>query len=577
MKKWQIAPFTLLSVLIATVSLARAGTLVKIDRIRPYDVKLAGFILDGKEAIAVEAVGYRYGSSREDLHMTSAWILDADTREMVWRLREADSERGGRHLRDYSDDVTLPAGHYEVYYEAVPSRDDDEFNFDLLDIFDRDDWRGWDHDDFRDAADDFRLTIEGNGRPWSNDDILAHQRAMCEGALFSRTALGNDHYEGKSLELDKPMALDIYAVGEATKEGSYDTSWIVDTKTLEKVWMLDYRESDRAGGVRKNRVFHDTIKLPAGEYAIFCATDDSHSFDDWNATPPYDPYFWGVTIRVADEGMADYAHIGDYKDIRYENAVVELTGLENDAYVSQGFTLKTKTRLRVYAIGEGHGELADYSWIIDADTRERVWEMEYRDSEHAGGASKNRVVNDVIELAAGNYIAYAVTDDSHACGDWNASPPHDQAHWGLTISTVDAGDRQVVLKYDEAKDDAVLAQLIHVRDNKSLRERFTLDKDADVRIYALGEGSGGRMYDYAWIEDAESGHVVWEMRYRDTDHAGGARKNRVYNDTVRLDRGEYVLFYESDGSHSFNRWNASPPSDFDYWGVTVKLAKGKER
>ncbi|MEE9270636.1 MAG: hypothetical protein V3V49_10300, partial [Candidatus Krumholzibacteria bacterium] len=56
------------------------------------------------------------------------------------------------------------------------------------------------------------------------------------------------------------------------------------------------------------------------------------------------------------------------------------------------------------------------------------------------------------------------------------------------------------------------------------------------------------------------------------DHAGGADKNRLYNDTLELEPGEYVLFYESDGSHSFNRWNAKPPADPWNWGVTVKLA-----
>jgi hypothetical protein len=71
------------------------------------------------------------------------------------------------------------------------------------------------------------------------------------------------------------------------------------------------------------------------------------------------------------------------------------------------------------------------------------------------------------------------------------------------------------------------------------------------------------------------GRVVWEMTYRMTDHAGGANKNRVFNDTIALEAGEYTVHYESDGSHSFGHWNASPPDDAVNWGVTVTLAKDK--
>jgi hypothetical protein len=128
--------------------------------------------------------------------------------------------------------------------------------------------------------------------------------------------------------------------------------------------------------------------------------------------------------------------------------------------------------------------------------------------------------------------------------------------------------------YDEAADESVLVRLTEMGNNAYERERFELKKRSKVSIYALGEGTRGRMYDYAWIEDSE-GDVVWEMSYRMTDHAGGAKKNRVYDDTIELDAGRYVVYYESDGSHSFKRWNASPPADGFNWGVTVRLAEVK--
>ena len=61
---------------------------------------------------------------------------------------------------------------------------------------------------------------------------------------------------------------------------------------------------------------------------------------------------------------------------------------------------------------------------------------------------------------------------------------------------------------------------------QNLRHAFSLEEDSRIRIYAIGEGMGDEMYDYAWIENAETGQDIWKMTYRDTEHAGGARKNR---------------------------------------------------
>jgi hypothetical protein len=77
------------------------------------------------------------------------------------------------------------------------------------------------------------------------------------------------------------------------------------------------------------------------------------------------------------------------------------------------------------------------------------------------------------------------------------------------------------------------------------------------------------MYDYGWIEDARTGTVVWEMTYGMTFHAGGGRKNRMVNTSIVLDKGEYVLRYRSDDSHSYAEWNVDPPDDREYWGITL--------
>ena len=102
-----------------------------------------------------------------------------------------------------------------------------------------------------------------------------------------------------------------------------------------------------------------------------------------------------------------------------------------------------------------------------------------------------------------------------------------------------------------------------------MQKRFTLDSAAGVRVYAIGEGTGGDMSDYAWIEDTKTGRRVWEMTYRTTEHAGGATKNRKFDGVIKLPAGDYLVHFETDGSHAFGDWNAAAPFEPEAWGVTL--------
>ena len=88
-------------------------------------------------------------------------------------------------------------------------------------------------------------------------------------------------------------------------------------------------------------------------------------------------------------------------------------------------------------------------------------------------------------------------------------------------------------------------------------------------MYGLGEGRPNEMFDYGWIENAKNGEIVLEMTYAKTSHAGGARKNRKINSVIMLDRGEYLLHYKTDDTHSYEGWNGYPPEDAAHWGMSV--------
>ncbi len=114
----------------------------------------------------------------------------------------------------------------------------------------------------------------------------------------------------------------------------------------------------------------------------------------------------------------------------------------------------------------------------------------------------------------------------------------------------------------------VIAQIVRVLDNQDKSVAFDLGSPQEVRIFAIGEGQGGRMFDYGWIEDTDKGLPVWEMQEPKTTPAGGAGKNRKADITITLPAGHYKLRYKSDDAHAFDRWNSLPP-DINFWGIAI--------
>jgi CubicO group peptidase (beta-lactamase class C family) len=114
----------------------------------------------------------------------------------------------------------------------------------------------------------------------------------------------------------------------------------------------------------------------------------------------------------------------------------------------------------------------------------------------------------------------------------------------------------------------VIAQVVQVLDNEDKTVAFTLNGSQEVRIFAIGEGQANEMFDYGWIENADTGSTVWRMEAPRTTHAGGAGKNRQVDQVITLPAGNYRLRYKSDDSHAFDRWNSLPP-DINFWGIAV--------
>lgn len=113
-----------------------------------------------------------------------------------------------------------------------------------------------------------------------------------------------------------------------------------------------------------------------------------------------------------------------------------------------------------------------------------------------------------------------------------------------------------------------VAEITKVLDNEDKSVAFSLPRSQEVRIFSIGEGQAGEMFDYGWIENTDKGFPVWEMQEPKTTHAGGAGKNRKVDVVINLPAGNYKLRYKSDDSHAFDHWNSLPP-DVNFWGIAI--------
>ncbi len=576
----RLLPLAVLATTAAKPAGAQPSTAIELRDVAPGELRVEAFRLDRPGTVRIDAVGAEPGAlnrllrirnsitgfvSRvldrdpprfDDAWSATAWIVDAGSREVVWRLDASETRSIDGGLAAFEGELQLPAGTYELYYANFPDVG----------------WRGsdgpgWEYDRnaaarlrFKIEPKDTRLTVLSGSAArdaFEADNAIALGRA---GATHDRTAF----------DLSRDIEVDIYMVGEATRSRSYDYGWIINADTRAMVWSFDWVRSQPAGGTRRNRSARERMVLPAGRYAAFFTRDRSHGPGDWRSLPPGDPLAWGLSVRPVDPADRNAFRTYAYEPVPARDAFVSITRVGNEAATSRGFTLTRDLDVRVFAIGEGReNDMFDYAWIQDAHTRGSVWSMDFAGTRHAGGTTKNRLFDGVVRLPAGSYLVHYVSDDSHAFDDWNGEAPVDAEFWGVTlVSASPEAGRDAIRAYDPDNDPRVIARIVRVGDGRQVRRRFTLDRETDVRVYAIGEGTGETMHDYARIVDG-SGREIWRMRYQDTEHAGGARKNRRVNQVVRLAGGEYELIYRTDDSHAWGEWNSTPPQDPSGWGVTL--------
>ncbi len=303
-----------------------------------------------------------------------------------------------------------------------------------------------------------------------------------------------------------------------------------------------------------------------------------------------------------------------------ETTLVSLRDFRTVELKYAGFQLLQPAAIHVKALGGGgergwtysSDKMFAYGWIINADSRSLVWSMGI---DNTTRIHDDREFDGTVQLAPGSYevyfVAYAFAyhsafthivvnvdhrrsplfgeDREHDKGffswltglwsddiakEWENRAPH----WGIDL-LVDDGIQKSAKSFPPPKayPNAVI-NATGLGEHELIRKGFTLTEPLTLTIHALGEATGeNEMADFGWIVDAANRKRVWEMDWDNTSPAGGADKNVQFSGDVSLPKGDYVLYYVTDGSHSVADWNDCPPNDPLHWGVCCCVKEDRDK
>lgn len=422
--------------------------MVTTGTVLPGEVTMKAFTLSKDGRVKVESAFGLFLENGSEL-IFYGWILDSNTRKVVWQMLKEDSEFA-RGVSNINDVILLPKGDYEIYYTAAWNHEEElEESHNMVSrifsgIFKLDKKKY-----MNTYRDQLKITVSGPSEYFNEANTIDLLNRWEKNAVVSIVRALHESRIRKVFLLKKETRVHIYALGEShylenRHHTTYDYAWIDDIENNKRTWSMDERDIKHAGGANKNIFIDEEITLPAGKYMVYYTTDGSHSFENWNSLPPNDPQAWGITIRPVNQN--ELANAVPIQDFQFPKPVLELTKINEDKKVSLQMILDKPMKLRIFCLGEGdvRGKMVDYGWIDKAGTGEKIWTMSGKKNRHAGGAQKNRMLNEIIQFDKGNYVVNYVTDDSHAYNKWNSAAPFDPERWGITIWVTDENDRKHV-------------------------------------------------------------------------------------------------------------------------------------
>ena len=184
-----------------------AEVMVEINNIKPDKIEIAGFELADDQTVTIELYGLQPYRNRHRAPYTYAWILNAETRKLVWDSEDGDIDRERRGEYSCTDEIDLQKGIYEVYYAAFPYFYDWEWEphhgfahflgrlFGA--IFDEE------HEYYNYDYDDLFIRVEGKGKGLREEDVLKSHEDIKDKALVSFSPLGRERIRQSILKVSK--------------------------------------------------------------------------------------------------------------------------------------------------------------------------------------------------------------------------------------------------------------------------------------------------------------------------------------------------------------------------------------
>ncbi|HEX5026266.1 MAG TPA: ATP-binding protein, partial [Agriterribacter sp.] len=145
------------------------------------------------------------------------------------------------------------------------------------------------------------------------------------------------------------------------------------------------------------------------------------------------------TTQIYPSGLMEKVEHG-------ENAIASIREVPDNKNLTTPFEVKEAGTYLIAMVGEGDaGSMADVGWLENA-AGDSIWtSFNFYQTNYAGGADKNRIKIDLVELVPGAYKLRYKTDDSHAFGKWNSAPPDLTSLYGAEVFKVNsAAEKQTI-------------------------------------------------------------------------------------------------------------------------------------
>ncbi len=558
---------------------------VDLDRLRRHS-----FAVDRAARVTIEAVGSLNSTDEHEREFAAyGWVLDRVRRKVVWQMEPGKVTRERGSVASVRDTFLLDAGTYDVYFTSHGNRSGSRFGISFLDrlLGDESAWRGdqdrWKMIVRKAPGEEIQIKLLTD----ESDTALAPKYPN----LVWTTAPMRGRREAEYIfQVSEAAQLSIYAVGEIGNR-PMDFGWIEDVASGERIWEMTLENTRHGGGWEVNRVYEDTIAVDEGIYRAAYQTDARQSWGDWVGNPPLDPAGWGVTLAASPA-----AAVSPFDPLANREPMIELTRVRDDERRQAQFKVNQPTQLAAFAVGEiGRSSRYDWGWLRNNDSQEIVWEMTYPRSRQSGDDESNRAELAFFRLEPGTYTLGYETDDSHSYDSWLHGRPEHPERWGVTlfpvakqidssavevldIETTALGDKHSHPEPPQPPEHPVhspplpgtmMVTLSGVGNEERAKATFTLQEESKLHVRAIGEITISGRYDYGWIEKADSGEIVWEMTFQNTQPAGGADRNRRYDGVVALGPGEYIVHYRTDFSHAYGDFGEEAPADPQGWGVRI--------